>query len=219
MLELKKQKVYKKVYDMAREALLASDAQRQLGNAGIAFEGRGDALVAEIPWFNERMTFELPGFVFRNSRGANITLVTKILLLHYINTATGIPLRGGHDRVPYEDIPGCRHYQPVFERRVIKPLQTAFGHDNHAFLEAGVSLGGVEEEYGDASFTLSALPMVPMTYILWVGDEEFPPSVKLLFDPSVPGYLPLEDIVVIAKLASVRILKEARVLFAEDYDG
>ena len=94
-------------------------------------------------------------------------------------------------------------------KRVLKPLQNAFGYDKYAFLEAGIALGGKEEEYGDASFTLFAFPKVPITFILWEGDEEFPPSVKALFDPSITGYLPLEDIVVIAKLAASRILKTA----------
>jgi hypothetical protein len=72
------------------------------------------------------------------------------------------------------------------------------------------------EEYGDASFTLHALPRIPITFILWEGDDEFPPLIRTLFDPTIPGYLPLEDIVVISKLASTRILKEARLQQNDD---
>jgi hypothetical protein len=134
--------------------------------------------------------------------------VTKILLLHYINHASGIPLSG--EKVAYGDIPACMHYESVFTKRVLKPIQSAFGYDRYTFLEAGLALNGKEETYGDASFTLFAFPKVPITFIIWEGDEEFPPSAKALFDPSITGYLPLEDIVVIAKLAAARILKTAR---------
>jgi hypothetical protein len=34
--------------------------------------------------------------------------------------------------------------------------------------------------------------------------------MKVLFDRSIPTYLPLEDIVVVSKMAATRILKQAR---------
>jgi hypothetical protein len=98
-------------------------------------------------------------------------------------------------------------------------ITSLFGYDKYAFLEAGTALGGKEEEYGDASFTLFAFPKVPITFILWRGDDEFPPSMKALFDPSITGYLPLEDIVVIAKLAASRILKTAHKQHVDETDN
>ncbi len=205
---LQKQKIYKKVYEEACERLLNSDIERQLKNAALRYETRAGAFAITIPFFDETILLTVPGIAFKSAKGSNVTLVTKIILLHYINTANGNP--SGDKIVAYEDIPGCRHYHPVFEKRVTKPLQSAFGHDKNAFLEAGVALGGKKEEHGDASITLYALPRVPVTFILWEGDEEFTPLVRALFDPSITGYLPLEDIVVISKLAAARILKTAR---------
>jgi hypothetical protein len=226
IMELKKQKVYKKVFDLACERLIHSDVEKQLGNAGLRFEIRGKELFVEIPFFDESITLLLPGCIFKSSRGVNVTLVSRIVILHYIASASGVPnIEPGMageivaERLPYEDVPGCRHYQPVYEKRVTKPLEAAFGFNRDAFLGAGLSLGGSREEYGDASFTLRPFPRVPVTFVLWEGDEEFPPSVKVLFDPSVPGYLPLEDIVVISKLAATRITKQARLKAAEEYTG
>ncbi|MCX5799143.1 MAG: DUF3786 domain-containing protein [Proteobacteria bacterium] len=211
-LELKKQKVYKKVFENACNALLSSHIEKQLHNAALDYEREENRYTVAIPYFDEVITFKVPELSFISSKGVNITLVTKIILLHYIYTASGTSL--GVDKIPYEDIPGCRQYQPVFEKRVTKPLQSAFGYNKYAFLEASIGLKGKEEEFGDASFTLYALPRVPITFILWEGDEEFPPSVRTLFDPSIQKYLPLEDIVVISKLASTRIIKEARLKYS-----
>ncbi len=212
MVELRKQKIYKSVYEMACEGLLEADRERQFVNAGIAYEKQATSYRAVVPYFDEAITLEVPGFSFKSSKGANVTLVTKIIILHYINTADGTAL--GADKIPYEDIPGLAGYLPVFERKAAKPLIAAFGFDRNAFLDAGLSLGGEKEEFGDASFTLHALPRVPITFILWEGDQEFPPSMKILFDRSITGYLPLEDISVISKLASTRIIKEARLKYS-----
>jgi len=206
-MELKKQKTYKTVYEIARDTLINSDYTRQCAQAGLkCIEGAGSTTI-EVPYFDEIISLYIPRFLFESSKNTNITLVTRIILLHYINNASGIPFSG--EKVAYGDIPSCMHYEPVFAKRVLKPLQNAFGHDKYAFLEAGTALGGKEEEYGDASFTLFAFSKVPITFILWEGDEEFPPSAKALFDPSITSYLPLEDIVVISKLAASRILKTA----------
>lgn len=205
---LQKQKTYKKVYDSACEKLLSSDIEQQLKNAALQYETGAGTFIIAMPFFDETISLTLPQVAFGSAKGSNITLVTKIIIVHYINTANGSP--PGDNIVAYEDIPGCRHYQPVFEKRVTRPLQSAFGHDKYSFLDAGLALGGKKEEYGDASITLYALPRVPITFILWEGDEEFQPLARALFDPSIIGYLPLEDIVVISKLAATRILKAAR---------
>jgi hypothetical protein len=211
-LELRKQKIYKNVYEIACKELLNSDCEAQFMNAGIAYEKLPGGFTVEVPYFDEVIALKVPEFSFMSSKDANVTLVTKIIILHYINIANGASL--GSDKIPYEDIPGLAGYLPVFERRAAKPLVTTFGFDRHAFLDTGLSLGGKREDYGDASFTLHALPRVPITFILWEGDEEFPPSMKILFDPSITGYLPLEDISVISKLASTRIIKEARLQYS-----
>lgn len=212
-MQVTKQKVYKKVYDMACEELLRSDVQERCEAAGILCQGTSRDPTITIPFFDEIITFSMPGFIFKSSKDANVTLVSKIILLHYLVSASGT--KPGGELIPYEDITGLRHYFPVYEKRVLKPLQTAFGTDRDAFLEAGLSLGAIQQEYGDASFTLQVLPRIPITFILWEGDAEFPPLLRTLFDPTISGYLPLEDIVVVSKLAATRILKEARLKHAD----
>ena len=211
---LEKQKTYKKVFDLACEALRNADLEDRFRKASVMCRAEDDRYLVECPFFDETIAIEVPRFSFRSALGSNVTLATKIVLLHYILTASGRPLGG--DKIPYEDIPGCRPYQPVFERRVVRPLVSAFGFDRDAFSAAAEALGATKESFGDASFTVHALPMVPLTFILWEGDQEFPPSVKTLFDPSVDAYLPLEDITVVSKLAAVRIIKAARKSYQED---
>lgn len=216
-MELKRQKIYKKVFDMACELLLSSNMEAQFANAGALCTGQGESLTVEVQYFDESIAIEVPQFLFASSKGANVTLVTKIILLHYIGRASGEQPSPLEQRISYGDIPGGRHYLPVFEKRVSRPLESAFGHNRDLFLDAGLSLGGREEDLGDVSFTLFALPKVPVTFILWEGDPEFPPSIKVLFDPSIAGYLSLEDVVVLSKLAVTRIMKAARLRASEEF--
>lgn len=209
-----KQKTYKHAYDIACRDVLAASIENQLARAGLMFTLHNKIYTINIPFFNEIITLTLPEFSFKSSKTSSVTLVNKIIMLHYILHASGTPTGG--EKIPYEDIPGGRNYAPIFSNRVIKPLIAAFGYNAYAFLEAGLSMGGKKEEYGNISFTLHAFPRIPITFILWEGDEEFSPSLNILFDPSIHTYLPFEDIVVVSKLASTRILKTARQEYNEE---
>jgi hypothetical protein len=106
----------------------------------------------------------------------------------------------------YKDIPGGLLYAGVFARRVTEPLVKKFGRSAKLFQEAGRRFGGEYAGVGDASFSLRALPRISLQYVLWEGDDEFPPSVQLLFDSSAAHYLPLEDIVVLGQITTGRLI-------------
>lgn len=212
---LKKQKVYKNVFEDACIELKKSNIEERFQKSGILYKKSEKGYEAEIPFFDELINMSYPEFKFTSSKSSIVNLITKIIILHYLNFASGKPV--GNNQISYEDILGCKHYMPVFEKRVVKPLLNAFGLNRDAFLMAGESLLGIKEIYGDASFTLYPLPRVPITFILWEADEEFPPSLKVLFDESIDSYLPLEDIGVISRLAAMRIIKAARMNY--DYEN
>ncbi len=78
-----------------------------------------------------------------------------------------------------------------------------------SFKETGIKSGGNPIAIGDASFILKAFPYVPLQYVLWEGDEEFPSSVQVLFDASVDHYLTLEDIVVLGQVMTGRLINRS----------
>ena len=102
-------------------------------------------------------------------------------------------------------------YAGVFARRAVEPLIRVFGNAPEGLLDSASRLGGREADYGDVSFVVTALPRIPMTYIVWKGDEEFPATIQLLFDKSVEGYLSLEDVVVVGEMATNRLIALAGV--------
>ena len=73
-------------------------------------------------------------------------------------------------------------------------MEDLYGKNPDAFLKAGKRLGGHEILYGDKGFALEVFPKVPLAYILWKGDEEFPPKIGVLFDSTIQFHLPLDMI-------------------------
>lgn len=203
-MELTKQKNYQQSFDLACASMKEMNLEERAKKAGADYQKRNDGEKIVLHFFSEPYSIQFPQIEFYSPPKKTVSLVTRILLLHYLIRADGSSLNGKW--VAYKDIPGGLLYAGVFARRVTEPLLRKFGRSAKWFKEIGIKLGGEPGGVGDASFILKAFPYIPMQYVLWEGDEEFPSTVQLLFDASVDHYLSLEDIVVLGQMATGRLI-------------
>jgi hypothetical protein len=207
MMELTKQKNYQQSFDLACASLKEMNLEERAKKAGADYQKGNDGEKTVLHFFSDPYSIQFPQIEFYSPSKKTVSLVTRILLLHYLIRADGSSLNGNW--VAYKDIPGGLLYAGVFARRVTEPLLRKFGRSAKWFKEMGIKLGGELGGVGDASFILKAFPYIPMQYVLWEGDEEFPPTVQLLFDASVDHYLSLEDIVVLGQMATGRLIHQS----------
>ncbi|HEY3313922.1 MAG TPA: DUF3786 domain-containing protein [Bacillota bacterium] len=120
----------------------------------------------------------------------------RILCLHYLSLASGAPLTGRW--VAFRELPGGAIYVAPFTKRVVQPFIDLFARLPEVLKRAARAIGGWTEDIGDVALTIPLLPRVPISYILWLGDDEFPPSGSVLYDESAPSYLSTEDLIVAA---------------------
>jgi len=203
-MELTKQKNYQQAFDLACVSIREKDLKERAEKAGAGYEKDQDGEKVLVRFFSDPYTIRFPQIEFYSPGKRTVSLVIRVLLLHYLLKADGCPLIGKW--VAYKDIPGGLLYAGVFARRVTEPLVKKIGKSAKLFGEIGVKFGGKSGGVGDASFNLSAFSRIPIQYVLWEGDDEFPPSVQLLFDSSVDHYLPLEDIVVLGQITTGRLI-------------
>jgi len=198
-----KHKSYRQAFEKALQEIRSLDPQVMAARSGCAYRERGGGSELILDFFGIPHTVTFPGVEILSPAKKTISLVTKIMLLHYLIRADGTAER--NDLIPYKEVPGGLMYAGVFERRVAAPLISAFGQDPQQFLRAGMAMGGESRSFGDVSFLLRVLPRVSVTLVLWKGDDEFPPSIQVLFDRSIDRYLSLEDIVVLGEMTSKRL--------------
>jgi hypothetical protein len=126
------------------------------------------------------------------------------LLLYYLVTADGAPLI--EKWVSFAELPDGRMYNQAFQGYTGNEISKAFGLNIQAFTQACKKTGGQCSVIGDASFTFSALPRVPMMVTYWLGDEDFPSSCKILFDESASHYLPIDACAILGSTLTRKIL-------------
>jgi hypothetical protein len=203
-MELTKQKNYRQAFDLASASLRGMDLQERATQAGASYQKRKDREEILIDFLSEPHLIFFPTMEFETQTKKPVSLVTRTILLHYLLRADGTPLTGKW--IAYQEIPGGLLYASVFGRRVTEPIVKKFGRSARSFAETGLHLGGRSAGVGDASLIFQVLPRVPVQYVLWEGDDEFPAKAHLLFDASIDHYLSLEDIVVLGQMVTTRLI-------------
>jgi len=201
-----KQNNYETAYREAAEKLspiTIGEIARRSG-ATVIENGSGKALL--LPFLGEEIRISHPAIsVSYHERKDEVPLWVKILTLHYLERAGGTAPRG--EDITFKQLEGGLGYYPAFERRCITPLLDAFGNEMEQFMKTGAAAGGVPSSLGGHALAFRAFPRVEVTFILWKGDDEFPPAGSVVFDSSISDYLSTEDVAVLCNMIAVRILK------------
>jgi hypothetical protein len=191
-------------YKLAREQVAKiDDIQEQCRKSGASYLGSHKI---GINYLNEQYHILLPDInILLGDSGLEASLRDKILILHYFAGAKGTPATG--KLIAYKQLQGGINYFPAFSRRAIAPLVKNFGRNPEMLMKIAARLGGRKADYGDVSVTINAFPHVPITFVLWRGDDEIAPNGNILFDANIPDYLSTEDVTVLTETIIWKLVK------------
>jgi hypothetical protein len=129
----------------------------------------------------------------------------EILVLHYlIGCHSGGP---SGDLVLFRQLKGGEAYNDAFQKRVSDRLAKSFGDDPEALVRAAGRLNGTKRSKGSASVELPLFPKVPVTVIVWRGDDDIPASSTILFDRSIGDIFPTEDVAVAGSFIVEKLMR------------
>jgi len=134
----------------------------------------------------------------------------ELLVLVYLLRVTEAPFK--HEMVGAKDLKEAHFFQGPHVLK-IEPVLERFGRDLEGFRIAADRLGGRAIDHADAGFVFSPLPKILVYYFLWEGDEEFDPSLTILFDRSIEDHFPADFI-----WGIVNYVSDALVAFGTDLD-
>jgi hypothetical protein len=192
-------------YQLAREQLTKiSDIQEQCRKSGARHVGSNEIVIS---YLNQPYHITLPDAeISLEDSNVEVSQKDKILILHYFTLAKGTLATGV--LVTYKQLAGGISYFPAFSQRAIAPFVKHFGKNPEMLIKAATKLGGRETDYGDVSVTVNAFDYVPITFVLWRGDEELAPNGNILFDANISDYLSTEDVTVLTETIIWRLVKD-----------
>jgi len=128
----------------------------------------------------------------------------QILLIRYLVSNYGGPLEGRE--VSEKDLPGGVLFFQGPHALYVEPIASLYGRDPDGFAARCAELNAVPVEYGDKAMQFSPFPLLPVTYVLWREDEEFPASVSVVFDASIVRWFELDMVFTLVLALTQRIV-------------
>ncbi len=128
---------------------------------------------------------------------------SRLSILRYLVNAKDIPLT--QELIRPENLKGGNIYSKGTHVLPLDRITEKYGSDIEGFVQRGIEIGSEVLDYGDASLRLLPFPSVPVTLIIWKGDEEFSSRADLLFDSTCELHLPV-DIVWSTAMMSVLVM-------------
>lgn len=191
-------------YKLAREQLAKiSGIEEQCRKSGAQYVAPNKII---IDYLNRAYRITLPDIeISVEDSKVEVPLRDKILILHYFTLAKGTPATGM--LITYKQLPGGISYFPAFSQRAITSFVNRFGKEPELLINMAAKLGGYKADRGDVSVTINAFNRVPITFVLWRGDEEFAPSGNILFDANISDYLSTEDVTVLCETIAWKLVK------------
>jgi len=134
-----------------------------------------------------------------------LTQSFQVLLIRYLTSAGG-ELTG--EEITEKDLPGGVTFFQGPHALQVAPVAERFGSDPESFLSRGRELGAEPVSHGDAAVRFWPFEKIPVTYVLWKADDEFPASVSVLFDGSIGSWFEADMIFLMVGEITARILEE-----------
>ena len=129
----------------------------------------------------------------------------ELTVLDYLSRVNHLhPL--GREMVSAEDLADAAYFSGRNRLRKAT-LLARYGEDPCGLTTAGRHSGGQIEQIGDAAIRLNPFPRIPVYYVLWQGNSEFPPRLSILFDRSIENVLSSPAIWCLVTLCSFYLLK------------
>ena len=197
---------HRTAFRIVRDRLKDADILERCERSGALY--RPEEGIVEIALIGRACRIEWPGMERGFADGEELSLRERILLLHYLDRASGVPASG--QEITFAQLPGVEVYLPVFRARTIDRVVRSFGRRPELLTEAVRTMEGREVEYGDVGVAVPALPKVTIVFVLWRGDGEFEPAGNILFDSRIGEYLPTEDVIVASEMVVSRLCAYAK---------
>ena len=129
----------------------------------------------------------------------------KIFAIRYL--LNGVQSASTGKYLTYRELPSGDLYFQQFQGRCLMRLAYGFGFKLEKFADIFERLGAKKLTYGDVSYEIEFINGHFVRFILWAGDDEFPPSSQILFSDNFPLSFETYDLAVVGDI-SITTLKK-----------
>ena len=154
-----------------------------------------------VTLMGDRFTLSHPDFAIAGDREP--TNPERILFLRYLLDGRYVEPAG--DYLTYREFPWGEVYLQQFTGRCIKRFAFSYASRTEVLHRVMARLPAVPVERGDVGYELTLMEGLTMQFILYLGDDEFPPNAQILFSDNFRYAFTAEDMANIGDITMARM--------------
>lgn len=159
-----------------------------------------------LPFWGREVVLSFPNFTGKYAdSGDEVNTFDLTMLAYYFDVSDGAPIAG--EWIAFNQIPGGMFYAQAFQGYSGNELAKVFVNDTDAFIDANEKIGGRREFFGNLAYSYQILPRVPIMVVCWLGDEDFPPSYRMLFDANAHHHLVTDAYAILGSNLTRQLIK------------
>lgn len=170
------------------EKYRAGDPEEMAARCARPYDRAAGTLTMEL--LGERFAVSHPDFTITGPR--SLTNPERILFLRYLLDGRCVPPGGRY--LAYQELPWGEVYLQQFTGRCIKRFAFSYGGRPDLLRRVMERLPANPISRSDAGYEVELMEGLTIQFLLWLGDEEFPPNAQILFSDNFRFAFTAEDI-------------------------
>lgn len=163
----------------------------------------GEKRVITMNFMGEEFAVSHPDFTIVGP--TPLTNKERILFLRYLLDGRYTLPTGQY--MTYREFPWGNVYLQQFDGRCIKRFAFSYGFKPDLLARVMEKLGAAKLPQSDAGYEITLINGLTMRFLLWLGDDEFPPNAQVLFSDNFRHAFTAEDMANIGDIVIGRMKK------------
>ena len=132
--------------------------------------------------------------------------IHQATILYYFHSSKASP--PAENWISFSELADGQFYNAAFQGYTSKKLLQYFDVNYELFEERCLGICGDRTTFGDGAYRFQILPRVAVLAVYWRGDEEFPPSYKILFEDRADYHLPTDVCAILASMLTGKLIAD-----------
>ncbi len=193
--------------DELREDLFQRDVNQLAELTGITLRLEDGESFFEFLYWGKPVLLSSRDFLARDPESQHpLPPIHQAMIMYYFHSSKGSPATGNW--ISFSELADGQFYNSAFQGYTAKKLTQYFQTDYDNFKARNEAQRGVKVDFGDGAFRYQILPQIAILIVYWKGDEEFPPSYKILFEDIADYHLPTDGCAILGSMLVGKLIAE-----------
>lgn len=193
--------------DELREDLFQRDVNQLAELTGITLRLEDGESFFEFLYWGKPVLLSSRDFLARDPESQHpLPPIHQAMIMYYFHSSKGSPATGNW--ISFSELADGQFYNSAFQGYTAKKLTQYFQTDYDNFEARNEAQRGVKVDFGNGAFRYQILPQIAILIVYWKGDEEFPPSYKILFEDIADYHLPTDGCAILGSMLVGKLIAE-----------